>query len=402
MSNDPTIRPGRRVRHRAIATGTVVAAAALALAACSSGAGGGSQGKGGGGGLKPLRLGTSSSTVSAYSAAYAIGQYLGCYKQQGYNMTLQQMNTPQLLLSAIHNGAIDIGLPGSDQFVNMVHTTQTSNEDLQLKAIYEYTYPSKRGLGVEPNSSITSFKQLAGKKVGVDVLSDSSVPFLKVLLKQQGVDPSSVKYLAVGKGIAPGVALQTGKVDALYIDDNQTGQLLQAGRQLRFVTIDGQRPYVNASGIVGIMSQKAMTTDPGKAKAFARCTAEGTVFAKTNPTAAAYIMLKMFPSLAPPGLSLEKQIASVELPIKIRQPLLQDKDASVPFGQMDTELFQNDETLVDGLKTGTVDVSKIYTNDAISYANNFDKNAIIKQANDYKVPGITGQVATVDLPANTP
>ncbi len=395
----PKGRRTRRARRPALALSLT---AAVALIASGCGGDGGTGPASGGANLKPLVVGIPSPAVTVFSANYAVGQYLGCYARYGYKFSTQVTTTPAQLVAAFHRKAVDVGVPGSDQYLNMLDTIKTSGGGLPLKAFYELDYPFKYGLAVKPGSSISALSQLEGKTVGVDVLSDSSAATLKALLSANGVDPGKVKIIATGVGAASGQALDSGKIDALFYYDVGFGTILQAGIKLRFVTVDGKPPFLAVSGILAVANTDEYTKEPAKFKAFARCTTEGDIFVSANPAAAAYIMLKMFPTLAKPGEPLDQQISSLTLPLKLRQKLLHSSDASVPYGQMNSDEFRQDLKSLLGKSPDSQDVDSIYSNDAITKLTDAQVAAVRKKATDFKIPGVSGPIKVPAIPPNAP
>jgi NitT/TauT family transport system substrate-binding protein len=396
-------RRSARVRRTAAALLALSTLAATATACSSaSGSGGGTAAVAATGNLKPLVVGVPSPAVTVFSANYAIGAYLGCYQRYGYKFSAQVTTNPAQLVAALHRGAVQIGVPGSDQYLNMINTISSSGSSLPLTAFYEADYPFKYGIAVKPGSSITSLSQLAGKKVGVDVLSDSSSPIFKAMLAANGVDPSSVTILATGVGAASGQALQSGKVDALFYYDVGYGTILQSGIKLQFLTINGKPPYMDVSGVLAVMPQSVYKSDPNMAKAFAECTTEGDIFVQTNPAAAAYIMLQMYPSLGKPGESLQQEISSLVLPLTLREKLLHSQDASVNYGEMNADEFKDDLTVILHKSADAMPVNDYFTNDQIPTLTDAQIAAVKKSATDFKIPGISGTLPAPSIPPNAP
>jgi NitT/TauT family transport system substrate-binding protein len=397
MSSNSQV-PVRPVRARFLsATAVVAVAVALAAAGCSS-SGSSSAGSAS---LKPLRVGTSSAAVSTASASYSVGEYLGCYKAAGYKLSVTGDSSASGLIAAMQRGDTDIGVAGSDQYLGMVQTIATGGNGLPLTAIYEVANPFHWALAVKPGSDITSFQQLVGKTVGLDSLASSGGNILKTLLTNYGITPSSVKTIVSGQGAASGQALESGKVDAIFTSDTTFGTIIQAGVQMRFVTVDGKPPYLPVTGVLAMTPQKTYQSDPAMAKVFAKCTAEGNVFVSTNPDAAAYIMLKMFPVLGSPGKPLADQIAPLALQITIRNKTINNIDTTVKPGTMSLQELQ--DTVKYLLPAGTsIDVAKYFTNDAITPLTDAEIAAVKKQAQDFKIPGISGPVTLPTIPDNAP
>lgn len=398
MTTTRTHRP-RRGRVLTSALAGVSALLALTLAAC--GGGGGATTSAAAPGLKPLVVGIPSPAVTVFSANYAIGQYLGCYKRYGYQFSTVVTTKPPQLVAAFHRNAVDVGVPGSDQFLDMLHTIDTGGGGLPLTAFYELDYPFKYGIAVKPGSQIHSLADLKGKTVGVDVLSDSSSPTFKALLKDNNVDPNSVHVIASGVGAASGQALDSGKIDALFYYDVGYGTILQAGIPMRFLTIDGKQPYLDVSGILAVANTNNLKSEKPKFQAFARCTTEGDIFVATNPAAAAYIMLKMYPALGKTGASLQEQIAGLELPLMLRTKLLRNADpGGQPYGPINADEFGQDSTILG--KPAPQDVNSIFTNDLVPALTSAEVAKVRSQAKNFQIPGVSGTVPVPQIPANAP
>ncbi|HXT94276.1 MAG TPA: ABC transporter substrate-binding protein [Trebonia sp.] len=401
--------------RRAI-VGIAACALAAGVAACSStGPGvssaagsGGSGGSGasaasGSGSEKMIRIGLTNAAITAYSANYAVGQYLGCYKKLGYQIHVQGYPGPSALLAAFQQGSVDIGVPGSDQYVSFVNTIKKSGNSLPLMAFYELAYPFRYGMAVKAGSGITSLQQLAGKSVGIATQSDSSNATLQAVLKQNGMSPTSIKTIATGTGAGSAQALSSGKVSALWFNDVGVGAVLGDNVPLSFVTISGKKPFVNAGGILAFTTQKEYTSDKAMFQAFATCATEGDIFSKANPAAASYILLQQYPQLGLVGQPLDKQIAKLDLGITLRAPLFHSTDATAQYGAMNETEYTNDQSILLGMSAPYLDMTPYWTNDLIGPANAaVDTAAITKQAQDFKIPGISGDVAIPDIPANSP
>jgi len=404
MTHRSTLRTLRRPLIALIAAG----ATASALAACSSSTStatspASTAGGGGGQALKTISAGTTAAGISVYSANFAIGQTLGCYARYGYKLDLQGYGSSPGLIAAIQKGTVDIGVPGTDQFISMQQDIKTGGGGLSLKAITETVYPFRWGAAVNPESSITSYSQLAGKNVGIDSLADSSSPILKAVLQQNGVDPNSVHTTVTGPGAASGQALKSGRVDALFSFDTEFGTVLQSGIKLKFLTAKGAKPFLPISGVVGGMPTSKISSDKGMAQAFAECTAEGTAFVEANPVAAAYIMLKQYPTLSSPGEPIADQLAPLALSLKIRASVLENPGDGGNGAMSSDEFTQDIKYLLPKISPGSVTVSDLYTNEFVPALSSAKLAQIKQQAMDYKMDGVTtSDVNILPIPDNAP
>jgi ABC-type nitrate/sulfonate/bicarbonate transport system substrate-binding protein len=400
-------RRGRAVRRAVV--GLAAVGLAAAVAACSSSSAGTSGGTAGGaaaGGSaadKTIRIGLTNAAITAYSANYVVGQYLGCYAKYGYKVSVQGYNGPTDLLAAFQQGAVDVGVPGSDQYTSFVQTLKKSGDPTPLMAFYELAYPFRYGLAVKQGSDITSIKQLVGKTVGVDTESDSSNATLEAVEKQNGIAPGSIKTVATGTGAASAQPLTSGRVSALWFNDSGTGAILGTGTKLSFLTFNGEKPFINAGGILAFTTAKEFNADKKMFQAVATCSTEGDIFTAANPSAASYILLKEYPQLGLVGQPLAKQLANLAVGITLRAPLFHSTDASVPYGQMNETEFMNDQSVLLGESAPYTDMTSFWTNSLIATANSqADTAALTEQAKSFKIPGLSGSVPIPAIPANSP
>jgi NitT/TauT family transport system substrate-binding protein len=399
---------------RRVLAGLAVAALAAVVAACSStgpgvsGGGGGGTSSGGaaaGGSTSDttIRIGLTNAAITAYSANYVVGQYLGCYAKYGYKVSVQGYNGPTALLAAFQQGSVDVGIPGSDQYTSFVQTIKKSGNTTPLMAFYELAYPFRYGMAVKPGSGITSLKQLVGKTVGIDTESDSSNATLEAVEKANGIAPGSIKTVATGTGAASAQPLTSGRVSALWFNDSGTGAILGTGTKLSFLTINGNKPFINAGGILAFTTAKEFSGDKKMFQAFATCSTEGDVFADANPAAASYILLKEYPQLGLVGQPLAKQLANLDIGITLRAPLFHSTVASVPYGQMNETEFVNDQSILLGESGPALNMTPYWTNSLIATATaQVNTAAITQQAKSFKIPGLTGSVPLPAIPANSP
>lgn len=410
-SEDRRAARGRgRLPVRRLLVGAAALALAAGLAACSSTGPGAASGTGGGaakGGTaadKTIRIGLTNAAITAYSANYVVGQYLGCYQKYGYKITVQGYPSPSALLAAFQQGSVDVGIPGSDQFTSFVQTINKSGSSFPLMAFYELAYPFRYGMAVKAGSGITSLKQLVGKSVGIATESDSSNATLKAVEKQDGIAPGSINTIATGTGAASAQALTSGKVSGLWFNDVNVGAVLADNVKLSFaLPSTNAKPFVNAGGILAFTSQKEFNSDKAMMQAFATCSTEGDIFTKANPAAASYILLKEYPQLGLVGQPLNSQLANLDLGITLRAPLFHSTVASVQYGAMNETEFMNDQPILLGDTAPYTNMTPYWSNALIGPATAaVNTAAITKEADSFKIPGLSGTVPLPAIPANSP
>ena len=332
-----------------------------------------------------------------------MGQYTGCYKAAGYNLAVQADSTAPDLIAAMQRGSVDIGIPGTDQYLDMIQSIKKGGGGFDLKAIYEVAYPFHWGLAVSPKSSITSFQQLAGKTVGVDSLADSSVRILQGLLTNDGINPSKVKIIATGLGAASGQALQSGRVDALFTFDTVFATILQSGIQLRFVLNNGSQPFLPVTGVVAVMPQKLHQLQLWHPQGIRQVHGGRQPVCGHQPGCRRLHPAQAVPVAGSPGKPLSAQIETIAFQVALRARTIESTDPSVAPGAMSTQEFQQTlKYLLGQSPTSMGDVSQYFTDSFTAELTAAEEASTKKSAQDFKIPGLSSPVTIPPIPANAP
>lgn len=170
-----------------------------------------------------------------------LGIKKGFFDQQGIQIkkTVLQSGNDIVLALANHNG--DIGYLG---YVPMM-IARTSGIPLTLVAASEVEGTSVsdnwQNILVKGSSPIKSASDLAGKTIAVNALKGVGEVMIRAALKKVGVDPASVKLLALPFP-AMRTALNNGQVDAIWVPEpfNTQG-----------INIDGDRIVMAPGPVLG-------------------------------------------------------------------------------------------------------------------------------------------------------
>jgi NitT/TauT family transport system substrate-binding protein len=331
--------------------------------------------------VEKIHFGFAQTAVSPILINFIVPQYLGYFKEEGLDVELVTLGTNAAVMASLEQKRVEFGV-GVPSFQLPV---VAKGEKLPAINYFEYTYPFKWAVAVKPDSPIHSLTDLKGKLVGVSSLGVTDFPIGKALLKLAKLDPASdVQWLAVGSGITAGQALQRGSIDALVYFDTGFGQIEAAGIKMRYLPLPDGLPKVG--GLYISATRDYLDSNKKQAIGFARAVAKGSLFVQQNPEAAAYIFIKQYPEAAPRGKSLADQIKAVKIPVEKRAPLFTNYDKSVhDLGHISATEWQ-DEVAFLGLQGKIKDPSSFYTNDLVKEINNFDHDAIVRQAKEFKIP----------------
>lgn len=364
------------LRRWSVALGVTVTV--LALAGCGStntSAGGSTKHQ------KTLTTVTFAGAVSAPNPLFEnidIGEALGYFAAQGIKPIFVNTGANSADTALLANGQAQIAVGTPSYQVGLVAAGQ-SNPGIDY---YEYSYPSKWYLVVAPNSPIHSISQLAGKKVGIVSLGTADEPVLDSLLKEHGVNPSSVNISVVGSGTPAGVALDNGSLDAYFTWDSILGAFNVAGLKYKVILSPTDMPKVG--GFYLMATPAYLKSHRAIAVGFARAVAEATVFALANPKAAAELWVKMFPT-AGSTLTLQEQAKDVQEEVALRSKIwLPYRDKS-EIGYIQHSEWLNELRFDPGGSSVHSGVDQFYTDGLIHAIDNFSIPAIQKQARGYKV-----------------
>ena len=172
-----------------------------------------------------------------------------------------------------------------------------------------------------PGSHVNSVADLAGKTVGT-----AGIPYqaamLRTSLQAAGVNPATVKEVNVGFNLVP--AMLSGKVDATLGGywNYEAIQLRLAHKRPTVIPVD-QAGVPTYDELVLVVREDEAHTRGQDLRAFLQALTQGEREVRTNPAAAAALVVK-----ANPSLEAKLQLESIEQTLPAAQPT----DSSNPYG----------------------------------------------------------------------
>lgn len=223
----------------------------------------------------------------------------------------------------------------------------------EITGVATYGSVGTSALMVMADSGITSPKDLVGKTIG---FHGALPPNMITMLKNEGVDPMTVKGVSVGYD--PTV-LSTGSVDALTVyKSNEPYQLEKMGEKVNIID-PGQYGAETSFGTV-VVSNKFAEKNPTAVEDFLRALAKAHEYAVLNPDAALEILATRSESLY--DLEAETNRWYVEKDI-----VEGNRESGVGIGSQTVEQWQRE---VDMLLEAQVIPQKIDVNSVMSNAYN--------------------------------
>lgn len=312
---------------------------------------------------------------------------LGFYDQEGLDIDLKSARGSALGGQMVMSGQADVVHAGTS-----VGLMQPVAKGAKMQAFYNMITQNFQMPAVPEDSPVKSLKDLKGKKLGVIGQATATIPIVKAVLEDAGVNPDDVTFVDVGYGAQAAAALWlTKQVDGLAMYDSVYAVIENvdpAKYKLRVLTSP-------LSEKISFQTALVATTDTIKNKRDAlirlgRAHAKATIFALENPEAAIKLHWKKYPEQKPKDGDTPAAVEREKRALLARINNMRIDNMAVPrdkWGYMDKidvstylEMLQ---------KIGDIDKSvkpeQLYTNELIDEINNFDREAVKKMAREYKV-----------------
>ena len=241
----------------------------------------------------------------------------GDFKQAGLDVAIRQPTDPAAPIKEVAAGRVDLAISYEPEVL------RARDQGLRVVSVAALVQKPLTSIISLPKAKIASPADLKGKTIGTAGI-DYQEAYLKTILADAGVNPSTVKVRNVGFGFNP--ALLTGKIDAaLGAFWNYEGvDLKLRGKRPRIIRIE-EAGVPTYNELVLVANEDSLESDADKIRAFIGAVSRGTRELRRDPGDAIDGLLEANPDLDP-----ELQRASV----KVTLPLFFPPDDK-PFGWQD-------------------------------------------------------------------
>lgn len=218
----------------------------LALAACSSGSpsGGTDSSAEGQGSLEQVTVGV---IPIVDTAPIWLGEAKGFFAEEGLDLNIETATGGSAIVPGIQSGSYDFA------FSNLISVMVANDKGLDMKFVangISTTGDESSDVGsvlVKSDSKIASPKDLAGKKVSVNNLSNIGDTTIKSIVEADGGDPESIEFVEVPFPDAP-AALENGIVDAAWILEPFQSSAMEAGAKMLSANFAEFDPELDVAG----------------------------------------------------------------------------------------------------------------------------------------------------------
>lgn len=252
--------------------------AVLALAACSSGSPSGSdESAAGNAELEQITVGV---IPIVDTAPIWLGDEKGFFEEEGLDLTIETATGGAAIVPGVQSGSYDYA------FSNLISLMVANDKGLDMKVVANgitTTGDTSSDVGsvmVTEDSPISSMKDLAGKKVSVNNLSNIGDTTISDLVERDGGDPSTIEFVEVPFPDAP-AALENGIVDAAWIlEPFQSLALSEGAKKLsaNFAEFDPELDVAVYFTAASNVTENAETTEK-----FTRAMNKSLEYAAENP-----------------------------------------------------------------------------------------------------------------------
>lgn len=262
----------RQYRPRMAVLGLLVLLVS-SVAACGSSSSHSANGKG----LEKSSIKVATLPLADNAAVY-VAQRNGLFKAEGLKVQVVPVLQSTAALPALVKGDVDI--IGGGNYVSFLQAQQRGTLKLRILAEASTLMPKEMDVLVPGNSSIRQPKDLEGKTVAVNILSNIQSLTLNAILKADNVDTTHVKYLQIPFP-QMGAALQRGQVDAIHAVEPFVSNIQRtAGAR---IVVDGGSQPVTGMPVAGYIATQQFTQKyPKTAAAFQRAIQKAQALASSD------------------------------------------------------------------------------------------------------------------------
>jgi NitT/TauT family transport system substrate-binding protein len=193
----------------------LAAVAVIAMAGCST-SGGSSAASSNSAGSTEVTLKVGTQTANPGELYKYVAQQLGEFKKYNLNVQMVSIANSATQTQALQSGSLDIAM-------STIATVLAAPKALNLRVVAGSIAADPAILG---DASIKTVQDLVGKNIGVAVLGPGPQEVVEALLKDDGVDPSKVNFVAYGSPTTRAAEMSSGKLQAAYVASSQAAQFI--------------------------------------------------------------------------------------------------------------------------------------------------------------------------------
>ena len=195
-------------------------------------------------GVAQVRITIGSAAVAPRSIPLWIAQEEGLFRKYGIEARFVLFRGAPTLVASLVSGYIDLGLTGGGTVLG------AAAGGMNLKIVAATSNRLTPDLIARPQ--IKKPEELRGKRVGVQSIGGGVWMFTMLGLESLGLDPKrdNIQINVIGDSVLIGEALETGTIDAAFLDGALSRKLRRKGFSVLAELSRGNIPFINQGAIV--------------------------------------------------------------------------------------------------------------------------------------------------------
>lgn len=218
----------------------------LILAGCSSQSGN-----------SKVRIAAIGVGLQTMHATISLAETLGYFKDEGLDVTLENLPTNSKTLQALIGGSVEVA------GIHYMQAIQMAAEGQRLRSFFVMTHRGGVVLAVAPaaNEKIRRVADLKGAVIGVPSAGSPTHLGLNYFLLAHGIKPAEVSAVGIGVAASAVAAVESGRVDAAALSSGDHFRLVHRHPSLRILfdttTLEGTREVYGTDVLaVGALAAK--------------------------------------------------------------------------------------------------------------------------------------------------
>ncbi len=326
-----------------------------------------------------VTLGTATPPSLSDGPVYAMGEALGFFKAEHIDLKITVFQGAGVIIPQVATKQIMIGYPLPDP----VLASYANHQPVPVTFFYNNIPRNTMEIGVLANSSVKTLADLKGKAVGVGALTWGTIPGMKALLHEVGLEPGKDVQIAPVGVLGPGFhALKTGQVAALNYNSTWLDMLQQSGTPVRRLTLTPT--FEHMVGNAYMANSQALKDNPGVYARFGRAIAKSTLACDANIEACVKAFWKQHPEAEPKTGSAAENLKNAVWILGRRMRLIVPREDSA--GRFDTTAITKYVKALRAagvIQSATVPVDSLFSNQLVAQFNQFDREKVRKMAERY-------------------
>jgi NitT/TauT family transport system substrate-binding protein len=340
-------------------------------------------------GKRVFRAGNPNAVLDAQQAFATCGRHPKLNYFAAENVDLEYVNMSSIVqaMMSIATNQADFGSLAPALFLPAL----AKEPNLGLIAAYKWLPRNANVVIVNADSPIKTVADTAGKRIGIRNQGDGGIVQLQMMYSELGLPTANIDFVPVGDVGVAATALKENKVDAYVSFDTVGGRMEVLGFPVRYLPLPPNYAKLG-SGWFGLR-KKDVKENRKQVVGICRAMAKSTLFAHTNLPQALNIHWALYPDSKPASKPLDEARKEIEIILGQRKNnwIRWPDDPDQRWG---ASTAQEWKTLIDVTARSTNnpqlaqqlgDVSNVFTNELIDEVNNFDKQAVIRQAREFRL-----------------